>query len=106
MAVPKRSEIQPGMRGYGLTVFRGTEPEKFEFEVRGIVPDFSGWPRVIVVQLFGGPKDKDGKNLFDSGQIFGGNRRRRSDGYRLLLHLFSPVYIRRRTGSCDRHDGY
>jgi hypothetical protein len=65
-------EIQPGMKGYGLTVFRGTEPERFEFEVRGVIPDFNGWPRVIVVQLSGGPKDKNGKDLFDSGQIFGG----------------------------------
>ena len=24
------SEITPGMRGYGLTVFRGTEPERFD----------------------------------------------------------------------------
>ena len=27
------SEIQPGMTGYGLTVFRGTVPERFDVEV-------------------------------------------------------------------------
>ena len=26
-------EIRPGMRGYGLTVFRGTQPERFDVEV-------------------------------------------------------------------------
>jgi hypothetical protein len=39
------SEIQPGMRGYGLTVFRGTQPERFEVEVHrrpASVPPRSG----------------------------------------------------------------
>ncbi len=30
-------ELKPGMRGYGLTVFYGTEPEKFEVEVISIL---------------------------------------------------------------------
>ncbi len=29
-------DIRPGMKGYGLTVFSGTEPEKFEAEVVGV----------------------------------------------------------------------
>lgn len=65
-------EIKPGMKGYGLTVFKGTEPERFEFEVSGIVPDFNGWPRVVVVELSGGPTNKSGKGYFESGQIFAG----------------------------------
>lgn len=30
------ADLEPGMKGYGLTVFRGTEPERFEAEVVGI----------------------------------------------------------------------
>lgn len=33
-------EVRPGMRGYGLTVFRGTEPERFDVEVIDIVHRF------------------------------------------------------------------
>lgn len=31
------SEIRPGMKGYGLTVFQGTEPERFEAEIIGVM---------------------------------------------------------------------
>ncbi|MCX8035920.1 MAG: hypothetical protein N3D11_02470 [Candidatus Sumerlaeia bacterium] len=31
------SEIRPGMKGYGLTVFNGTTPERFEAEVLGVM---------------------------------------------------------------------
>ncbi len=34
------SEIHPGMKGYGLTVFRGTEPERFDVEVIDILHNF------------------------------------------------------------------
>ncbi|HEY6879020.1 MAG TPA: SpoIVB peptidase S55 domain-containing protein [Polyangiales bacterium] len=34
------SEVQPGMRGYGLTVFRGTEPERFDVEVIDVLTNF------------------------------------------------------------------
>lgn len=30
------ADLKPGMKGYGLTVFRGTEPERFEAEIVGI----------------------------------------------------------------------
>lgn len=33
-------EIRPGMRGYGLTVFRGTEPERFDVEVIDVLHHF------------------------------------------------------------------
>lgn len=33
-------EVRPGMRGYGLTVFRGTEPERFDVEVIDVVHRF------------------------------------------------------------------
>jgi hypothetical protein len=34
------SEIKPGMKGYGLTVFRGTQPERFDVEVIGVLQSF------------------------------------------------------------------
>ncbi len=34
------SEIQAGMKGYGLSVFRGTTPERFDVEVIGVLHKF------------------------------------------------------------------
>lgn len=34
------AEIEPGMRGYGLSVFRGTEPERFDIEVIDVLENF------------------------------------------------------------------
>ncbi|MDB4986267.1 MAG: hypothetical protein JWN04_1445 [Myxococcaceae bacterium] len=34
------SEIRPGMRGYGLSVFRGTTPERFDVEVIDVLENF------------------------------------------------------------------
>ena len=43
------SEIKEGMKGYGLTVFRGTEPERFDVEVIGILQDFRpGQPLIVI----------------------------------------------------------
>jgi hypothetical protein len=33
-------DIRPGMRGYGLSVFRGTEPERFDVEVVDVLHQF------------------------------------------------------------------
>jgi hypothetical protein len=43
------SEIKEGMKGYGLTVFRGTEPERFDVEVIGVLQDFRpGQPLIVI----------------------------------------------------------
>ncbi|MBN2723029.1 MAG: hypothetical protein JXR95_03050 [Deltaproteobacteria bacterium] len=34
----KTSELKPGMKGYGLTVFSGTKPVKFDVEVISVMP--------------------------------------------------------------------
>src|ERR1700712_4772791 len=34
------SEIRPGMRGYGLSVFSGTTPERFDVEVIDVLKNF------------------------------------------------------------------
>jgi hypothetical protein len=48
------SEIKDGMKGYGLTVFRGTEPTKFDVEVIGILHHFRPGQELIVIKT---PKD-------------------------------------------------
>ncbi len=44
LAAPEKTidpeDIRPGMKGYGLTVFQGTEPERFGVEVISVVPNF------------------------------------------------------------------
>jgi hypothetical protein len=43
------SEIKAGMKGYGLTVFRGTEPERFDVEVIGVLESFRpGQPLILI----------------------------------------------------------
>jgi hypothetical protein len=43
------AEIKAGMKGYGLTVFRGTEPERFDVEVIGILQGFRpGQPLILI----------------------------------------------------------
>jgi SpoIVB peptidase S55 len=44
------SEIKDGMKGYGLTVFRGTEPERFDVEVIGVLHHFRPGEPLIVIK--------------------------------------------------------
>ncbi len=42
-------EIKNGMKGYGLTVFKGTEPERFDVEVIGVLRHFRpGQPLILI----------------------------------------------------------
>jgi hypothetical protein len=42
-------EIKDGMKGYGLTVFKGTEPERFDVEVIGVLHNFRPSQELILV---------------------------------------------------------
>src|SRR3989344_2537662 len=64
------NQIRPGDKGYGLTVFLGSEPEPFDFEVIGIVE--SGWGPYIMVELSGGPKGKDGLEILNKAKVMSG----------------------------------
>ncbi|MFW6086872.1 MAG: SpoIVB peptidase S55 domain-containing protein [Myxococcota bacterium] len=44
------SQIRPGMKGHGLTVFRGTEPERFDVEVIDVLHNFRPDQDLIVVR--------------------------------------------------------
>ena len=43
-------EIQPGMRGYGLSVFRGAEPERFDVEVIDVLRQFRPGQDLILIR--------------------------------------------------------
>ena len=44
------SEIKPGMKGYGLTVFSGTQPERFDVEVIAALHNFRPAQDLILVK--------------------------------------------------------
>ena len=44
------AEIKDGMKGYGLTVFKGTQPERFDVEVIGILNHFRPGQALIVIK--------------------------------------------------------
>lgn len=43
-------EIKDGMKGYGLTVFKGTDPERFDVEVVGVLKNFRPGQALILVK--------------------------------------------------------
>lgn len=43
-------DVRPGMRGYGLTVFRGTRPKRFDVEVIDVMPNFRPGQELILIK--------------------------------------------------------
>jgi hypothetical protein len=58
------AEIKPGMKGYGLSVFKGTKIERFDVEVLSILVNFNPKHDVILVRC-------SGANLEHTGSIQG-----------------------------------
>lgn len=58
------SEVRPGMRGYGLSVFRGTKLERFEVEVLSVLRNFNPQHDVVLINC-------RGANLEHTGSIAG-----------------------------------
>jgi len=58
------SEIKPGMKGYGLSVFKGGEPERFEVEVVDVVPHALPKQDMILIMC-------KGQNLEDTKVVAG-----------------------------------
>jgi hypothetical protein len=48
-------QIKPGMKGYGLTVFEGTRPERFEVEVLGLLDGLPNPKQKVIIARLGGP---------------------------------------------------
>lgn len=58
------SEVKPGMKGYGLSVFRGTKIDRFDVEVLSILKNFNPQHDVILISC-------KGANLEHTGSIAG-----------------------------------
>ena len=48
-------KIKPGMTGYGLTVFRGTTPERFNISVIGVLHNIDFDADLILIRITSGP---------------------------------------------------
>ena len=71
-------EIRPGMKGYGLTVFKGTEPEKFDVVVEDVVHNFMLKQDIILIRCIHPVTDKagviggmSGSPIYISGKLAG-----------------------------------
>jgi hypothetical protein len=72
------SDVRAGMKGYGLTVLSGTDPERFDVEVKGVLHNFrpnqdlilikTGHPRLDVAKVVGG---MSGSPIFIDGKMIG-----------------------------------
>src|ERR1700681_1389296 len=54
------TEVKKGQRGYGLSVFSGTEPERFEVEVIGVMRNLRPNISYILARLTGKGLEKSG----------------------------------------------
>src|ERR1700712_3257117 len=54
------AEVKKGQRGYGLSVFSGTEPERFEVEVVGVMRNLRPNISYILAKLTGKGLEKSG----------------------------------------------
>lgn len=54
------SEVRPGMRGTGYTVFAGERVEAFEAEILGVLENAGPKQAIILARLTGGPLEKTG----------------------------------------------
>src|SRR5439155_19588868 len=63
-AVMPLSEVRAGMKGYGLTVFQGTKPERFDVRVISVLHNFLPKQDIILVQ-------SDDPRLLHSGIVAG-----------------------------------
>lgn len=72
------SELKPGMTGYGLSVFQGTNIEKFDFTVIGVLKKVMSGRDAILVKLSGPAMEKNnvirgmsGSPCYVNGKLIG-----------------------------------
>ncbi len=51
-------QLKPGMKGYGLSVFKGTEPERFNVEIVGILENAFPKQDMILIRMSGAELEK------------------------------------------------
>ncbi|HEY9231316.1 MAG TPA: SpoIVB peptidase S55 domain-containing protein, partial [Blastocatellia bacterium] len=49
------SDVKPGMKGYGMSVFQGNKPERFEVEILGTLEGFQNPRQSIIIARLSGP---------------------------------------------------
>lgn len=57
------ARLTPGMKGYGLTVFKGTKIERFNVTILGLLRKINNGKDLILVRLEGGPVTKRYANV-------------------------------------------
>ncbi|MCS6918152.1 MAG: hypothetical protein NZM28_00105 [Fimbriimonadales bacterium] len=74
------ARVKPGMKGYGLTVFKGTTIERFEVEVIGVLENSVYGRPLVMIMMKGGPITErgamviagmSGSPIFIEGKILG-----------------------------------
>jgi SpoIVB peptidase S55 len=48
-------DVKPGMRGYGMTVFQGSTPERFEVQILGVLSGIPNPKQNMIIALLSGP---------------------------------------------------
>jgi hypothetical protein len=49
-------DVRPGMKGYGMTVFQGSKPERFEVEILGLLNGIPNPKQSLVIARLSGPQ--------------------------------------------------
>lgn len=62
-AIMHVSEVRAGMKGYGLTVFRGDKIERFTVDILGVLPKMNLGQALVLARCSGGPISLRGANL-------------------------------------------
>ena len=71
-------QLHPGMKGYGLSVFQGTKPERFEVEILGVLPHAFPKQDMILIRMSGAGLEKhkviagmSGSPVYVDGKLIG-----------------------------------
>jgi hypothetical protein len=71
-------QLTPGMKGYGLSVFKGTKPERFEVEITGVLKNTFPKQDMILIRMSGANLEKhkviagmSGSPIYIDGKLVG-----------------------------------
>ena len=71
-------QLSPGMKGYGLSVFKGTKPERFEVEIIGVLQNALPKQDMILIRMSGADLEKhkviagmSGSPVYIDGKLIG-----------------------------------
>src|SRR5579862_4876969 len=71
-------QVAPGMKGYGLSVFKGTKPERFEVEIVGVLHNALPKQDMVLIRMSGANLEKhkviagmSGSPIYIDGKLLG-----------------------------------